>query len=192
MFYETLKLAVQAIQRNALRSFLTLLGMVIGVGAVISMVTIGNGTTMKVSADMAKLGSNLLFVRPGQFGPGRSSATAKPFSTRDLAELRGQLRGVSAVAPVAQRSSTVVFGSESRTVSIMGTDNSYFVTQDWSLIDGRTFLDGDLRSGRTVCIIGETVRKELLGSTPAIGRRIRVNKISCEVIGLLAAKGQSH
>ena len=68
MFYETLKLAIQAILRNPLRSFLTLLGIVIGVGAVIAMVTIGNGTTAKVSADMAKLGSNLLFIRPGQFG----------------------------------------------------------------------------------------------------------------------------
>ncbi|MCJ7528243.1 MAG: ABC transporter permease, partial [Methyloceanibacter sp.] len=88
MFYETLRLAVQAIRRNALRSFLTLLGIVIGVSAVIAMVTIGNGTTAKVAAEMAKLGSNVLFVRPGQFGPGRSSATAKPFNTRDIAELR--------------------------------------------------------------------------------------------------------
>jgi len=99
MFYETLKLAVQAIRRNALRSFLTLLGIVIGVSAVIAMVTIGNGTTAKVAAEMAKLGSNVLFVRPGQFGPGRSSATAKPFNTRDIAELREQLKGIRAVAP---------------------------------------------------------------------------------------------
>ncbi len=191
MLFETLKLAIQAILRNALRSFLTLLGIMIGVGAVIAMVTIGNGTTAKVAADMAKLGSNLLFVRPGQFGPGRSSATAKPFNVRDLVELRDQLHGVRAVAPVAQKSATVVYGSESRSVNIVGTDNAYFVTQDWELGDGRQFLEGELRSGRAACVIGETVRKEVFGSVSAIGQRIRVNKISCEVIGLLQEKGQS-
>ena len=191
MFYETLKLAIQAIRRNALRSFLTLLGIVIGVGSVIAMVTIGNGTTAKVAADMAKLGSNLLFVRPGQFGPGRSSAAAKQFNARDLTELRSQLRGVKAVAPVAQISTTVVYGSESRSVSIMGTDNAYLIAQDWDLQEGRQFLGGEMRSGRAACIIGETVRKELFGSAAFIGQRIRVNKVSCEVIGLLQAKGQS-
>lgn len=191
MFYETLKLALQSIRRNALRSFLTLLGIVIGVGAVIAMVTIGNGTTAKVVADMAKLGSNLLIVRPGQFGPGRSSATAKPFNSRDLAELRNQLRGVRAIAPTSTMSTKVVFGSENRTVTITGTDNAYFVTQDWELERGRQFLDGETRSGRAVCVIGQTVRKELFGQVPVIGQRIRVNRISCEVIGLLETKGQS-
>ncbi len=94
MLLETIKLARQAIQRNALRSFLTILGIVIGVAAVIAMVTIGNGTTAKVTADLAKLGSNLLFVRPGQFGPGRASADAKPFNARDVEALKSQLLGV--------------------------------------------------------------------------------------------------
>jgi putative ABC transport system permease protein len=191
MFYETLKLAIQAIRRNALRSFLTLLGIVIGVGAVIAMVTIGNGTTAKVAADMAKLGSNLLFVRPGQFGPGRSSLNAKPFNARDIVELRSQLRGVKAVAPVAQLSATVVYGSESRSISIVGTDNAYLITQDWDLQKGRKFFDGEVRSGRAACVIGETAREELFGSAAFIGQRIRVNKVSCEVIGLLEGKGQS-
>jgi putative ABC transport system permease protein len=191
MFYETLKLAVQAIRRNALRSFLTLLGIVIGVSAVIAMVTIGNGTTAKVAAEMAKLGSNVLFVRPGQFGPGRSSATAKPFNTRDIAELRSQLHGVRAVAPMAQQSVTVVYGSESRNVGTIGTDGSYVVTQDWGLTAGRNFLDGEVRSGRAVCIIGETVHEKLFGSTDAIGKRLRVKNVSCEVIGLLEEKGES-
>lgn len=191
MFYETLKLAVQAILRNAFRSFLTLLGIVIGVSAVIALVTIGNGTTAKVAADMAKLGSNLLFVRPGQFGPGRSSANAKPFSKRDVTELRSQLRGIRAIAPVSRSSATVVHGSDNRNVSVVGTDNNYFITQDWNLQTGRQFLDGELRSGRAACIIGDTVRDKLFGSIQPIGKNIRVNKISCEVIGLLEVKGQS-
>ncbi len=190
MFYETLKLAIQAIRLNALRSFLTLLGIVIGVSAVIAMVTIGNGTTAKVAADMAKLGSNMLFVRPGQFGPGRS-AEVKPFNTRDLSALRNQLQGARAVAPASRKSVTVVLGSESRNVTIIGTDNAYFITQNWALQVGRLFLDGELRSGRAVCIIGETVRNELFGTSSIIGRRIRVDKISCEVIGLLEIKGET-
>ena len=191
MFYETLKLAVQAIRRNALRSFLTLLGIVIGVSAVIAMVTIGTGTTEKVKEEMAKLGSNMLFVRPGQWGPGRSSATAKPFDARDIVELRAQLRGVKAVAPLAQQSVSVVYGSESRTVGTIGTDASYIVTQDWNLAQGRNFLDTETRSGRAACIIGETVHEKLFGSTDAIGKRIRVSNVSCEVIGVLAEKGES-
>ncbi len=191
MFFETLKLAVQAIRRNALRSFLTLLGIVIGVSAVIAMVTIGNGTTARVKEEMAKLGTNVLFIRPGQWGPGRSSATAKPFNIRDITELRDQLRGVKAVAPMAQQSVTVIYGSESRSVGTIGTDASYIVTQDWDLTAGRNFLASETRSGRAVCIIGETVHDKLFGSTDPIGKRIRVHNISCEVIGLLAAKGES-
>ncbi len=191
MFFETLRLAIQAIARNAMRSFLTVLGIVIGVGAVIAMVTIGNGTTAKVAADIAKLGSNLLFVRPGQFGPGRSSAEAKPFSARDIAALKTQLHGARAVAPVAQKMVTAIYGTESRSTSASGTDNDYFITLDWQLTQGRRFLDGEIRSGRAACIIGETVRDELFGNADALGQRIRVAKVSCEVIGLLAVKGQS-
>ncbi len=191
MFFETLKLAIQAIARNPLRSFLTVLGIVIGVGAVIAMVTIGNGTTARVAADIAKLGSNLLFVRPGQFGPGRSSAEAKPFNARDIAALKTQLHRARAVAPAAQTIVTAIYGTESRNTTISGTDNDFFTALDWQLTQGRSFLEGEIRSGRAACIIGETVRDELFGNAEALGQRIRVNKVSCEVIGLLAAKGQS-
>lgn len=191
MLYETLKLAVQSILRNALRSFLTLLGIVIGVASVIAMVTIGNGTTAKVEAQMAKLGTNLLFVRPGQMGPGRASAEARPFTIRDIEAMRSQLRNISAVAPAPRGSSTVVYGSESRSVSVTGTDNAYFITQNREIKKGRQFLDGELRSGRGVCVIGETVREKLLGPVEPLGQRIRVGKVSCEVVGILEEKGES-
>ncbi len=191
MLIETLKLALRAIQRNALRSLLTVLGIVIGVGAVIAMVTIGNGTTAKVTADMAKLGTNLLFVRPGQFGPGRASNEAKAFNMRDVDALRAELTRVRAVAPYAAKSTTVVYGTENRTSTTFGTDNSYFVTQDWDLAAGRQFLDSEVRGGRAVCVIGKTVREKLFGNADFLGRRLRVNKVSCEVIGQLQSKGQS-
>ena len=191
MVFETVKLAFQAILRNALRSFLTVLGIVIGVGAVIAMVTIGNGTAAKVSADLSKLGTNLLFVRPGQFGPGRATSDAKNFTARDVEALREQLHGVRAVAPIAQTTATVIAGSESRKTTVAGTDNAYLTTQNWVLSEGRTFFDGEVRSGRAACILGETVRDELFGSADALGRNIRVKNVSCEVIGILAPKGQS-
>ena len=191
MVYETVKLALQAILRNSLRSFLTMLGIVIGVGAVIAMVTIGNGTTAKVAADLARLGSNLLSVRPGQFGPGRASAEAKPFNVRDVEALKAQLRGVRAIAPASQKASTIVYGSENRSTPITGTENGYFLTHEWQLTTGRRFLEGEVRSGRAACVIGETVHDKLFGREDPIGRSIRVNKIACEVIGLLGPKGQS-
>ena len=190
MFLEALRLAIQAIARNALRSFLTVLGIVIGVAAVIAMVTIGNGTTAKVAEEMAKLGSNVLYVNPGQLGPGRRS-DAKPFNMRDVDALKTQLRSARAVAPVAQKGVTAVYGTESRTTSVTGTTNDYFIIQDWALTGGRHFLDGEIRSGRAACILGETVRDKLFGNAEALGQRLRVNKVSCEVVGLLEVKGQS-
>jgi putative ABC transport system permease protein len=191
MLMEAARLAQQAILRNMLRSFLTVLGVVIGVGAVIAMVTIGNGTTAKVKADMARLGSNMLFVSPGQFGPGRASSEAKPFNFRDLESMRTQLSNVRVVAPVAQKSVTLIVGSENRTTLVRGVDNAYFSAQAWDLAAGREFLDGELRSGRAVCIIGATVKDKLFGGGEAVGRVLRVSKIACEVIGVLTARGQS-
>jgi putative ABC transport system permease protein len=192
MLIEAIKLALQSVRRNTLRSFLTVLGIIIGVGAVIAMVTIGNGTTAKVTADLAKLGSNLLFVSPGQFGPGRASSDAKPFNARDIEAMRAQLLSVRAVAPVGQKSVTVIFGTESRNTVVTGTDNEYFITQDWDLKQGRTFFDGEVRAGRAACVIGQTVRDKLFGRADPIGQNMRVKNVSCEVIGLLESKGQSN
>jgi putative ABC transport system permease protein len=191
MLFEAVKLAFQAIRRNAMRSFLTVLGIVIGVAAVIAMVTIGNGTTAKVTADLAKLGSNLLFARPGQFGPGRASTDAKAFNVRDVEALKTQLPGVRAVAPVAQKSFTVIYGGENRVTVATGTDLDYFITQDWILASGRQFLEGEIRGGRAACIVGQTVREKLFGGADPVGQNIRVKNVSCEVVGLLEPKGQS-
>lgn len=191
MLGEAIKLALQAIRRNALRSFLTVLGIVIGVGAVIAMVTIGNGTTAKVTADLAKLGSNLLFVSPGQFGPGRASSDARSFNRRDVEALKSQLSGVKAAAPVANKSVTLVAGGDNRISVVTGTDNDYFITQAWDLKAGRQFLDSELRGGRAACIIGATVHEKLFGRSDPIGRSLRVGNVSCEIVGRLEAKGQS-
>nr|WP_295463947.1 ABC transporter permease [Mesorhizobium sp.] len=190
MFYETLKLAAQAILRNPMRSFLTILGIVIGVAAVIAMVTIGNGTTAQVTAELSKLGSNMLFVRPGQFGPGRASTQAKSFTSKDVAAIRDQVSGLRAVAPMAQASATVIFSGESRQSTVAGTNADYLIVGDWTIAAGRAFLPAEER-GTAVCMIGDTVRGKLFGSSPPLGKSIRVGKVSCEVIGVLGEKGES-
>ncbi|MDB4273568.1 ABC transporter permease [bacterium] len=190
MFYETLKLAAQAILRNPMRSFLTVLGIVIGVAAVIAMVTIGNGATARVTADLGKLGSNMLFIVPGQFGPGRASSQAKPFNARDVAAIRAQVPGIDAVAPVAQASATVVFAGESRSVTVVGTTSDYIVVGAWTVASGRSFLEAEER-GSSVCMIGDTVKTKLFGRASPLGQNIRVGKVSCGVVGLLGKKGQS-
>ena len=191
MFGETLKLALRAIRRNLLRSFLTVLGVVIGVAAVIAMVTIGNGTTAQVTTEIAKLGTNLLFVRPGQFGPGRAATDAKKFTIRDIEAIREQIPGLRAVAAINQSSQTVIFGGQSRQTTIIGSGADYLVAQNWDLASGRSFLPSEERGGQAVCLVGETVRSKLFGSTPAIDQTIRVGNVACQVIGILEKKGQS-
>ncbi|MGN7829324.1 ABC transporter permease [Agrobacterium radiobacter] len=192
MFFETSRLALRAISRNLLRSFLTVLGVVIGVAAVIAMVTIGNGTTEQVKSELSRLGTNMLFVRPGQFGPGRASTEAKRFDDRDIEAIRNQISGIRAVAPQNRSSAaTVIFGGKNHQTSVIGTTNDYLIAQDWTIALGRDFQPAEDRGGQIGCIIGETVRQELFGAENPVGQTIRVSNISCPVIGVLARKGQS-
>ncbi|MCM2458796.1 FtsX-like permease family protein [Rhizobium sp. CG4] len=191
MFPETIKLAMRAISRNLLRSFLTVLGVVIGVAAVIAMVTVGNGTTAQVKSELSRLGTNMLFVRPGQFGPGRASTEAKRFNDNDVQAMRDQISGLRAVAPVNRSTATAIFGGKNHSSSALGTTNDYLIAQDWPLSLGRDFTPAEERGGQIACILGETVRKELFGDSNPIGQSVRVSNISCPVVGVLATKGQS-
>lgn len=147
MTLNALLLAIREIKRNGLRSSLTILGVVIGVAAVITLVTVGGGVTTKVKEDMNKLGSNLLMVRPGQFrGPGGVSSGAKALTAADVSAIRRQVGSLKAVAPVNSKSATAVFGNTSWTTSVTGTDNDYFIVKDWSLESGRMFTENELRS----------------------------------------------
>lgn len=191
MFFETVKLALRAIRRNLLRSFLTVLGVVIGVAAVITMVTIGNGTTAQVKSELSRLGTNMLFVRPGQFGPGRASVDAKRFNDQDIEAIRNQISGIQAVAPVNRSTATLISGGRNHSSSIIGTNNDYLIAQGWTLAEGRDFQVNEDRGAQIGCIIGETVRSELFGQASPLGQSIRVNNVSCPVIGVLERKGQS-
>ncbi len=192
MLWNALNLAQREIRRNVLRSSLTTLGIIIGVSAVIIMVTLGNGATAAVTADIANLGSNLLTVMPGQrMGPGGASGSAKPFKQPDVEFLRRELSSVGAVAPVASQGMSAIVGNKNRSITVTGTTNEYFTSGGWQLANGRFFNDSELRSGSAVCVVGETVRKELFGTAEVVGDRIRLRAVSCEVIGLLQSKGKN-
>ncbi|MCD8515392.1 MAG: ABC transporter permease [Burkholderiaceae bacterium] len=191
MWFNTLVLALRSIRRNLLRSFLTILGIVIGVAAVITMVTVGNGATLAIQNQIAGLGTNLLQVRPGQrIGPGGGGAFAPAFQAADALAIAQQVPGILTAAPEARTGSVVVANGRNWSSSIIGSTNDWLITGNWSLSDGREFTDDEQRAGSAVCIIGETVRRELFGPTQPIGATLRVRQVPCEVVGVLSSKGQ--
>jgi putative ABC transport system permease protein len=191
MLWNSLLLALRAIRRNLMRSFLTILGIVIGIAAVITLVTLGNGATKSVSNQIAAMGTNQLMVIPGQrFGPG-SELGAPSFKIADVDAIRNQIGGARAVSPVASKSVTAVYQAHAWSTQVSGTNNDYFVAGNWELAGGRQFNDAEERAGKAVCVIGETVRGKLFGRQNPVGSEIRLKGFSCEVIGLLKSKGQA-
>ena len=190
MGWTTLLLALREIRRNLMRSFLTVLGIVIGVAAVVTMVTLGNGATQAVSDQITSLGSNLLMLRPGQrMAHGSSGAPA--FKVEDAEAIKAQIGALNAVAPTASQGVVVVVGSRNWTTSVTGSNADYFVAGNWMMAAGRIFNVSEERAGKAVCLIGATVRQELFDPHSAVGEIMRIKQFSCEVIGVLAAKGQS-
>jgi putative ABC transport system permease protein len=193
MLINAIILALREIRRNVLRSSLTALGIIIGVASVIIMVTLGNGATAQVTADIATMGSNMLNVMPGQRrGPGGASGSAKPFRRQDADALGQDVPSITSVAPVASLNVSVISGAKNRSTTVTGTTNAYFQSGNWKLASGRWFSDSELRSGAAVCIIGDTTRRELLGPADPVGARLRLRSVSCEVIGLLQSKGKNN
>ena len=191
MWLNTLLLALRSIRRNLMRSFLTVLGIVIGVSAVITMVTVGNGATLAVQSQISGLGTNLLQVRPGQrMGPGSGGASAPAFKDTDAEAIASQIGGVAAAAPESRSSGTLVANGRNWTSAITGSTNDWLTIGNWTLSSGRVFTEAELRAGAAVCLIGNTVQRELFGSSPALGEQLRVKQISCEVVGVLTSKGQ--
>jgi putative ABC transport system permease protein len=191
MLWNALLLALREIRRNLMRSALTMLGIVIGVASVIVMVNLGTSATAQVGEQIASLGSNLLIVRTGQrLGYGQRSE-AEPFDREDAEAIGREVGGVAAVAPGASQPVTVIYGNRNWSTTVTGSDNEYFPVGNWSLAKGREFSPSELRAGAAVCILGEAVRKELFGNQEAIGEKLRLNKLSCQVIGVLTSKGQS-
>ena len=191
MIGNALLLALRQIFRNPLRSMLTVLGIVIGVAAVITMVTVGNGATQQVRDQIASLGSDTLMIRPGQrMGPGQSIG-APSFKEADAEAISQQIAGIRAVAPSRSNSTVVVANGKNWLTTVVGSTNSYFDVNNLTLKEGRFFEPAEVRAGSAVCVIGQTLQKELFDNQSVLGKLVRIKGFSCQVVGLLDAKGQS-
>lgn len=191
MILNSFSLALKSIGRNLLRSTLTMLGVIIGVAAVVTMVNLGTGATESIKAQISNMGSNLLFIRQGQMrGPGARVA-ADPFTLSDVQAILHEVSSVKAAAPISTKSLVVVYGSNNWTTTVTGTNTDYFNIRDMSIQTGRNFTEVEIDGGKLSCVIGQTVNKQLFAGIDPIGERIRLGNLSCEVIGLLASKGQT-
>ncbi len=191
MFGTTLLLAIRSIRRHMLRSFLTTLGIIIGVGAVVTMVTLGKATTAAVQQSISSLGTNILQVRPGQgFGRGGGGPRPPDFKPEDVDAIADQIAGVTAVAPQAQTTATAIYEGANWSTTVTGTTLAYFTVQPWPLASGRYWTGAEQAAGKAVCVIGNTVRQNLFRNTDAVGKRFRIGAISCDVIGVLTTRGQ--
>jgi putative ABC transport system permease protein len=188
------KVALGALRLNALRSFLAMLGVIIGVASVIVMVSVASGAGQAIEARIKALGTNLLVISPGSYTSGGRRAgegTATALSESDLAVIRTQVLGVAAVAGIVSGSAPVVAGNANWTTSVDGVNEDYLEVRDWPVTEGRNFTPPELRSAAKVVILGATVARELFGERPVIGEQIRIKNVPFTVIGLLSVKGQS-
>ncbi|GAA3723360.1 ABC transporter permease [Sphingomonas cynarae] len=191
MFGTTLVLALRSIRRHLLRSFLTILGIVIGVGAVVTMVTLGKATTAAVQQQISALGTNVLQVRPGQgFGRGGGGPRPPDFKPEDVTAIARQVAGVTAVAPQASSTATAIYEGANWSTTINGTTSGFLTVQPWPLTSGRYWTPAEEEAGKAVCLIGNTVRQNLYRGGEAVGTRMRLGNISCDVIGTLNTRGQ--
>ena len=189
MIWNAFLLALREIRNNILRASLTTLGIVIGVAAVILMVTLGTAATKKITGEFASLGNNLLAIIPGQQNGPPTAVT--PFDMSIVEKIEREVPDLSMVVPELAEQAVLVNGNHNHNSQIDGTTNAYMDSRDWGLVAGREFSPAELLAGKSVCILGETDRRELFGDQMPIGARIRINKISCEVIGVLEPKGVS-
>ena len=191
MIGNALVLALREIRNNLLRAALTTLGIVIGVGAVIAMVTLGNGATASVTNTISSIGKNLLFISPGQHRNGGPPTDAPPFQISDADALRREVLSLKHVVPVNQTTAAAVLSNHSNTTTVNGATTEWFDARSWKIVSGRAFNETEDKTGKSVCVIGETVRHELFGGQDPVGQRIRLGKITCDVVGLLEAKGRN-
>jgi putative ABC transport system permease protein len=190
----SLKVAVDALKMHALRTFLAMLGVIIGVASVIVMVSVVSGAGEAIEARIKALGTNVLVVMPGSFTSGGRRAgegTALALSENDLAAIRASVPTVVGAAGMVSGSAPIVVGNSNWTTSVTGVNADYLDVRDWPLADGRSFTEAELRSGAKVVILGATTARELFGNAPALGEQVRIKNVPFTIIGTLTEKGQS-
>ena len=193
-FTEALRSAVSAITANALRSLLTMLGIVIGVAAVITMVAIGSGARNLVDQQIRSLGANLAIVTPGnvtQGGARLGAGAASTLTDEDAEAIRNEIDGVTAAAPFVRGNAQVVAGASNWGTSVYAVDLDWFAAREWEVETGRSFDPDEIRRGEIVVILGRTVARNLFGDEDPLERTVRVRNVPFKVIGVMAPKGQS-
>jgi|LNFM01.1.fsa_nt_gb putative ABC transport system permease protein len=191
---DSLRIALTALRANMLRSILTTLGIIIGVGSVIVMVAVGSGARSEVDRQIASLGSNMLVVFPGASRVGGRSGGAGsrlPLSERDMQAIREKTTGVVAVSGMLQGSGPVVRGNMNWSTNFVGVHDQYNVVRDWPVINGREFTPNETRTAARVALLGTTVVEKLFGTSEPVGQTIRVKNVPFQVVGVLESKGQN-
>ena len=191
MLLTTLQLAWRELRANLLRSLLTTLGIIVGVAAVVIIVTLGQGVSLRITNEISSMGRNMLFVvpfKPQRRGP---STPQTPFKLADVEAIEQEVLGIFALAPISEKRVQSVYGSNQWHVTVAGTTPAYLEVRDWAIDEGRGFTANDMRGARPVCILGARAIKELFGAQSPVGLKIRLNTMSCEVIGTLKKKGES-
>jgi putative ABC transport system permease protein len=194
MWFMTLRIALRALGRNKLRAFLTMLGIIIGVGAVITMVAIGEGAKATIRAQIASLGTNVLIVLPGtanQGGVRTGSGGVNTLVDSDARAMTQELRSVAFASPVLRRPEQVVAGNLNWATLTQGVAPEFQQIRDWQLAQGRFLHEGDMESAAKVAVLGQTVVNQLFGNDDPIDAVIRIRNIPFRVVGILAPKGQS-
>ena len=191
MLFNTILLAVRDIRRNVMRSILTILGIIIGVGSVITLVTIGSGTTVQVTGQISDMGSNVLLIMPGKrMGPIQTSR-APLFDLKDIDAIENDIQSLAAVAAVCTHEAIAVVGNQNWATLVVGSTREYFTVRNWGLAAGRIFEESEVSNGQTVCLVGQTICKNLFDGEEPVGRTIRLGNVSCRIIGVMKEKGQS-
>jgi len=192
--WQSFLIAVRALRVNKMRALLTMLGIIIGIAAVIAMVAIGSGASKMISDQIASIGSNLLLVLPGSTTSGglRTGAGGTPTLTYDDAKaIKAECPSVGEVAPTVRGSAQVVYGNQNWSTIVMGTVPEMLTVRDWPLVVGRNFSQSDVDGATKYCLLGQTVAENLFGSADPVGKIVRIKKIPFTVIGMLEHKGQS-
>ncbi|PKL52291.1 MAG: multidrug ABC transporter substrate-binding protein [Nitrospira bacterium HGW-Nitrospira-1] len=189
----TIRISFRALRVNKMRSALTMLGIIIGVGAVITMLAVGTGARQRIGDQMASIGSNLIMVAPGATTAGgvrMGAGTQSTLSIGDADAMQKECPAVLYVAPVHSGTAQVVYGNQNWSTGITGTTTNMLSVRDWPLTEGRPFSDEEVRSAAKVCLLGQTVVDNLFGGINPIGQIIRIKNVPFTVIGILDAKGQ--
>ncbi len=190
----TVKISIRALRVNKMRSALTMLGIIIGVGAVITMLAVGKGASHKISEQIATVGSNLIMVMPGSTtssGIRLGSGSFQNLTRADADAIKNECSSVLTTAPVINGSAQIVYGNQNWASTVFGTDEGMLEVKDWTLSSGRNFYEQDIRSAAKVCLLGQTVVDNLFGNDDPMNKTIRIKKVPYTVIGVLSGKGQS-